>query len=403
MAERATVRWHPALAVLELSGTAIGPAGTAVLDHGAVRLAFDVGDPGVLTRIDVDLDEEVDLDRDAFLAALVEAGVPTGGGPEPSAQDVRIDGALATALERLGRLALVDDALRADPLGPVARLVATCEAAALGLAAGPVLATTWNDAAERLWGVVGDPDLDALVAGVDAPTRALLVELLARCRPTGDPLLDDAVTDLHARWSDAPPAPLREPAVPAPAAPAPARLEAAGAPAARRRGAAARAEVEALAGLEPLATPVLARVGDEARVALPASAAPDDWVRVGHRVGRVLLAAVPVARAVDGVARLPVDGGLADHRLIVDVVADPAAPVRDTRGAAMAEALSAGREAAAAERRGRLDVAREAWSRSAERWHAAGDAARALEAEQAAATPQAQEPLAHELLPDHVA
>ncbi len=384
-----TFRWTPLDATLELIGPPIGPAGVAVLDHGAVRLAFDVASGGGLARIVVDRDEDLDLDRDDLLHALADAGLPAGGGREARERSVVVAGDLAEELHRIGRLALLDDVLRADALTPIARLTATCEAAALGLGVS-ALATTWHDAAERLWTVVGDPELDALVDQVPAGSRAVVGELLGRCRRMGDPLLGDAVSAMHARWTEGPsidPAvdPLEPLLLAAPpdaaARPSPAGAGPAGAPPAA-----------------PRAGPELVRVGDEAHVTVPPTAAPDAWIRVAVRDDRLLLAAVPVARACHGVVRLPIDGAIPDHLLMVDVAAEPGRPVRERTGEAMAEAVGAGRLAAAAERQGRLTAASEAWRRCATAWTRAGDAARAAQAEARARAPRQGEALAHERL-----
>jgi hypothetical protein len=141
---------------------------------------------------------------------------------------------------------------------------------------------------------------------------------------------------------------------------------------------------------------VHARVGDEVRVVPPPGTAADAWVRVAIRADRLLMAAAPLTAARDGVVRLPLDAAVPDDALVVDVVDDPSAPVRDARGEALAEAVAAGRRAVASERQGRLNVAAAAWRRCAEAWRRAGDEERAAAAEARAAEPRLGAPLAHE-------
>ncbi|HEV7723378.1 MAG TPA: hypothetical protein VGO60_18960, partial [Iamia sp.] len=95
--------------------------------------------------------------------------------------------------------------------------------------------------------------------------------------------------------------------------------------------------------------------------------------------------------------RLPLPAAVPTAALLVDLVADPAAPLRDDHGRAVAEAIGAGRDAVAAERRGRSGEAVAAWARCAAAWDRAGDTARAAAARHRAARPAPPDPLAHEI------
>lgn len=400
-------RWRPEVGVVELAGAAPGPAGVAAVEVGRVRYVVDAAAPEVVVRVGIDVDGWLHPQDRRLLAALAGPAADTVDGwtlrPEPAERALPPVPMLVA--RRLARLTELAEVLAADPLGPAARAVARLDHADAALEAAALLPGLVEVAREGLWEVATDPDAAELLADLDAGRRAEVVPLVTRVvGRTGDPELDVALRDLARQWGVEPPPPdlvepLPTPVAPAAAAPmaAPAADMRAGAPAMARRAAFAGEALDAAAPPAPPA-PVL-RVDDEVRVLVPSDAAPTDWVRVARRAGRVLLGAAPVGVARDGRVRVPVPAGVPTEALVVDVVDDPSLPVREEAGRAHADAVTAGRAALAAERRGRTRDASARWAECADGWAAAGDADRAADAARRATAPSRRRPLLHDRLP----
>ncbi|HMJ78378.1 MAG TPA: hypothetical protein VK507_20515 [Iamia sp.] len=361
---------------IDLVGPAPGPAGVVVVETATTRVVVDTAQPDTVVRARIVADPEPDADGRALLAALT--------GPAP-----------ADAVTRLRRLAVRADVVAVDHLAPAARAVATLDLGAAALAATDLLPSLGDTARAALWEVAADPDSPAVLDRAGPARRAAAVALVARVLDrTGDAALDVALRDLRSRWDDRRPALTEDaaaggaPPLPAAAAPAPGAAAMAGGALARR----ASAE-----GAPAPSGPTISRVGDEIRITVPPATGPDTWVRVALRADRVLLGAAPVRVARAGVVRLPLPAAVPTAALLVDLVADPAAPIRDDRGQAVADAVGAGRDAVAAERRSRSGEAAAAWARCATAWDQAGDAARATAARHRASRPAPPDPLAHEI------
>ncbi len=114
-----------------------------------------------------------------------------------------------------------------------------------------------------------------------------------------------------------------------------------------------------------------------ANVAVFASTAPaGTWARVFRRHDRVLLGMAPILRHGPNDSAVIVVPPSAPSDLVVDLVAEPAQPLRSPTHVAVAEAIRTGRLAASQSRR-RLPWATASWRSCADAWEQAGDQQRA--------------------------
>jgi hypothetical protein len=383
--------------LLELVGSAPGPAGAIELALGGATLSLDAAEPGVIVGITAELDRGrlptaasaaafdalVGPDVRARALAIPADGHPRRMDPVPGRADVDRD---------LIVLALVAAAGAAPGMLPEERAVAALEAAAL---ARRLDLSRWIDpsgngasqAAELLADDVGEiarrPDvaghvaalLDeyALITDVAALAdrlRAMAAELRGDFVGVADVIEAPAAFELTTAGG----------AMPAAAPMAADRMVSRPRQAKRR---AVSVAVDALPRLLADAVPrVTPTTGDEFEVRLRGWARRADgwWARVWAPADRVPLAVVPVrADGGDAVARFLAPAVWGD--VVVGIVDDPSEPLPSAHAAAFRAAVATGKRAARHARLGDDVRAAAVWRASAELHRAAGDDWRAAVAD----------------------
>lgn len=396
---------------LRVLGVPAGPAGASTLDlrDGSVW-QVDHAVPTSLVQLDVEdadpassplltaafggegallmLEDAIEVSGDGYDSALLGARRPPLLQMPPRGRPLR-HGVAAHA----GRVVLLADLADDDRLHPLARVAAAIEAAnalAMGVVAQILepLGATLVDRAVRLAGDFDDDEVELLdteairalhdvfstarkLHGHSAASRVGLGVLLERAlRITAQPPAGD---------------------IPATGIPA-SGISSADIAAARiipdEQHREAELDVSLAAALPPsiaamrgaeVGEPTLRRIGDSLLEATVTRNTERRWVRVLRRSGFVLLGQAPFRRrGLIDVAEVVVPADVLDEDLEVQVVDDAAlSRLVDRPLDAIREAITAGREAARADRLGEVATARVRWDRCALLWEHAGDRDRA--------------------------